>query len=158
MLGEIHNEGRLTVPAAPMRAFLGFIAAAIAVITFHQGMVAVLHAVGWVPFAPYRTTPVPPFGVPVIVSNCFWGGLYGAAFGLLMPRFTWPLWLCGLILGLIAVLVGWFIVAPIKGFPIAAGWVPMSMLRSIVINGFFGIGVGLILPLLMPRSLVRAHP
>ena len=62
------------------------------------------------------------------------------------------------LLGLIAVLVGWFIVAPIKGFPIAGGWVPMSMLRSIVINGFFGIGVGLILPLLMPRSLVRAHP
>ena len=145
------------MPAAQMRVFLGFIAAAIAVLTFHQGMIAALHAVGWVPFVPYRTTPVPPFGMPAIVSNCFWGGLYGAAFGLLMPRFTWPLWLCGLILGLIAVLVGWFIVAPIKGLPIAGGWVPMNMLRSIVINGSFGVGVGIILPLLMPRSLVRAH-
>ena len=145
------------MPAAQMRVFLGFIAAAIAVLTFHQGMIAALHAVGWVPFVPYRTTPVPPFGMPAIVSNCFWGGLYGAAFGFLMPRFTWPLWLCGLILGLIAVLVGWFIVAPIKGLPIAGGWVPMNMLRSIVINGSFGVGVGIILPLLMPRSLVRAH-
>jgi hypothetical protein len=144
--------------AAPMRAFLGFIAAAIAVLTFHQGMIAALHALGWVPFAAYRTTPVPPFGVPVIVSNCFWAGLYGAVFGILMPRFTWPMWLCGLTLGLIAVLVGWFIVAPLKGLPIAGGWGPVNMLRSIVINGFWGLGVGIILPLLRPRALVRAHP
>ena len=109
-----------------MRAFLGFVAAAIAVLTFHQGMVAALYEIGWAPFAPFRTTPVPPFGVPVIVSLCFWGGLYGAVFGLLMPRFTWPLWLCGLILGVIAALVGMFIVAPIKGNPIAGGWVPAN--------------------------------
>jgi hypothetical protein len=157
MVQKNQNFGRIIMPTAPMRAFLGFVAAAIAVLTFHQGMVAALHAVGWVPFMPYRTTPVPPFGIPVIVSNCFWGGLYGAMFGLAMPRFTLPAWLCGLILGLIAALVGWFIVAPLKGSPIAGGWVPGNMLRSIVINGFWGLGVGLILPLLMPRSLVRAH-
>jgi hypothetical protein len=146
------------MPEIPMRAFLGFIAGAIAVLTFHQGMVAALHAVGWASFAPYRTTPVPPLGIPVIVSNCFWGGLYGIAFGLLMPRFTLPAWLCGLILGLIAVLVGWFIVAPLKGNPVGGGWVAANMLRSVAINGFWGLGVGLILPLLMPRSLVRVHP
>jgi hypothetical protein len=146
------------MPAVPMRAFLGFIAGAIAVLTFHQGMVAALHAVGWASFAPFRTTPVPPFGIPVIVSNCFWGGLYGLLFGILMPRFIWPAWLCGLILGLIAALVGWFIVAPLKGNPVAGGWVAANMLRSVAINGFWGLGVGLILPLLMPRSLVRVHP
>jgi hypothetical protein len=144
---------------APMRAFLGFVAAAIAVLTFHQGMVAALHAVGWARFAPYPTAPVPPFGVPRIVDLCFWGGLYGALFGLAMPRFTWPAWLCGLILGLIAALVGMFVVAPLKGVPVAGGWVPANILRSIAINGFWGLGVGLILPLLMPRSLVRLqHP
>jgi tetrahydromethanopterin S-methyltransferase subunit C len=141
-----------------MRAFLGFIAGAIAVLTFHQGLIAAMHAVGWVPFAAYRTTPVPPFGIPGIVSNCFWAGLYGAVFGVALPRFTWPAWACGLVLGLIAVLVGWFIVAPLKGNPIGGGWVPVNMLRSIVINGFWGLGVGVILPLLMPRSLMTAHP
>jgi hypothetical protein len=145
------------MPAAPMRAFLGFVAAAIAVLTFHQGMVAALHSVGWAPLAPYRTTPVPPFNVPVIVSLCFWGGLYGAMFGLLMPRFTWPAWLCGVILGLIAATVAMFIVAPIKGLPIAGGWVPGNILRSLAINGCWGLGVGLILPLLMPRSLLRVQ-
>ena len=144
---------------APMRLFLGFIAGAIAVLTFHQGMIAALHAVFpiWVPFAPYRTMPVPPFGVPGIVSNCFWGGVWGALFGLAMPRLRWPLWLCGIILGLLAVLAGWFIVAPLKGLPLAAGWVPSAMLRSVLINGSFGLGVGLILPLLMPRKLIHAH-
>jgi hypothetical protein len=142
---------------APMRAFLGFVAGAIAVLTFHQGIVAALYEIGWASFAPFRTTPVPPFGVPVIVSLCFWGGVYGAVFGLLMPRFTLPLWLCGLILGVIAALVGMFIVAPIKHNPIANGWYAWPIARSLLINGFWGLGVGVILPLLMPRSLVRAH-
>ena len=87
------------MPSATMRGFLGFIAGAIAVLIFHQGMVEAMHALGVVQFSPYRTTPVPPFGVPVIVSNCFWGGLWGVLFGLVMPRFTWPTWLCGLLLG-----------------------------------------------------------
>jgi hypothetical protein len=142
-----------------MSGFLGFVAGSIAVLTFHQGMIIVLHSIapGWVPFTAFRTVPVSPFGVPSIVSNCFWGGMWGALFGLLLARFTWPHWLCGLILGIIAALAGWFIVAPLKGLPIAAGWVPLAMLRSLLINGSFGVGVGLILPLLMPRSLVRAH-
>jgi hypothetical protein len=54
-------------------------------------------------------------------------------------------------------MAGWFIVAPLKGQPIAAGWVPLAMLRSLLINGSFGLGVGLILPMLMPRSLLHAH-
>lgn len=147
------------MPLAPMRGFLGFVAGAIAVLTFHQGMVIALHGIApaWVPFTAFRTAPVPPFGVPTIVSNCFWGGVWGTLFGLLLPRFTWPQWLCGLILGAIAAMAGWFIVAPLKGLPIAAGWVPLAMLRSLLINGSFGLGVGLILPMLMPRSLVRAH-
>lgn len=145
--------------SALLRGFLGFVAGAIAVLTFHQGMIALLHTVtpDWVPFRPYQTAPVPPFGVPTIVSNCFWGGVWGVGYGLLMPRFTWPQWLSGLLLGCAAAAAGWFIVAPLKGWPIAAGWDPLAMLRSLVINGAFGVGVGLILPLLMPRSLVRAH-
>jgi hypothetical protein len=144
--------------SASMRAFLGFVAAAISVLTFHQGMIAALHGLGWAQFSAYRTTPVPPWGVPVIADLCFWGGLYGAVFGLLMPRFTLPLWLCGLILGIIAALVGMFVVAPIKGMAIANGWQAWPIARSLLINGFWGFGVGLILPLLMPRALVSAHP
>ncbi len=143
--------------SVPMRALLGFIAGAIAVLTFHQGMVAALHSFGATRFVPYRTSPVPPWGVPLVADLCFWGGLYGIVFGLLAPRFTLPLWFCGLVLGIVAALVAMFIVAPIKHIPIAAGWQAWPIARSLLINGFWGLGVGLILPLLMPRSLARAH-
>jgi hypothetical protein len=141
---------------ASMRAFLGCIAAALSVMTFHQGMVALLHGVGMLATAPYQTTPVPPFGVPRIVNLCFWGGLYGIAFGLLLPRLAWPPWLCGLLMGVIAGLVGLFVVAAIKGQPLAGGWDPMAIARSLLINACWGLGVGIILPLLMPRMLMRA--
>ena len=146
------------MPGLPMRAFLGFVAAAISVLTFHQGLVIALHDVGVSPFTAYRATPIPPLGIPLIADLCFWGGLYGAIFGILAPRFTLPLWLCGLILGIIAALVGMFVVAPLKGNPIAAAGQPWPIARSLLINGFWGLGVGLVLPMLMPRKLVTAHP
>jgi hypothetical protein len=143
--------------SASMRAFLGFVAGAISVLTFHQGMIALLHTLGASQYGPYRIGSVPPFGVPIIVDLCFWGGLYGLVFGLLTPRFTWPLWLCGLVLGIIAALVGMFVVAPLKGAPVANGGHVWPIARSVLINGFWGVGVGVLLPLLMPRALVKAH-
>jgi hypothetical protein len=142
----------------PMRGLLGFVAAAISVLTFHQGMWALLHALdlpGLGMPAPYPIDGVPPFAVPRVLNLCFWGGLYGVVFGLLVPKFTWPLWLCGLITGIIAALVGMFIVAAIKGQPIGAGWVLLSWVRSFLINGSFGVGLGLIFPLLASKA--RRH-
>jgi hypothetical protein len=137
------------------RALLGFIAAAISVLTFHQAMWEALHVLNLpglgMPPA-YPTRPVPPLGVPLILDLCFWGGLYGIVFGLLLPRMTPPLWLCGLVLGIIAALVGLLVVPAIKGLPIGAGWVPLNWLRSFLINGFWGIGVGIILPLMLRRQ------
>jgi hypothetical protein len=144
---------------APTRALLGFAAAVLSVLTFHQGVWALLHAVGIMPPAPYPMNPVPPFGVPLIASLCFWGGLYGAAFGLAVPRLPRraPMWLLGFGLGLLAALVGWFVVAPLKGQPVASGFAPTRMLVSVLINGAWGIGVGLLMPLLLGRrSAVRA--
>ena len=44
------------------RALLGFLAAVISVLTFHQGMWALLHLAGQMP-PPYPTRGVPPWGV-----------------------------------------------------------------------------------------------
>jgi hypothetical protein len=135
---------------APKRALLGFAAAALAVLVFHQGMWALLYALGLMPAAPYPTRPVPPLGVPLIASFCFWGGVYGAAFGLALPRLPprAPLWLLGLGLGVLALLVLWFVVAPLRGQPVAGGFAPVRMFVSALIHSVWGIGVGLILPLL----------
>jgi hypothetical protein len=143
---------------APKRALLGFVAAVLSVLIFHQGMWALLYALGMMPRAPYPMAPlVPPFGIPIIVNLCFWGGVYGAVFGLALPSLPRaPMWLLGLCLGLLAALVSWFVVAPLKGLPMAAGFDPARMLVSVLINGFWGIGVGVILPMLMPRAVSRA--
>ena len=137
---------------ALMRAALGFLAAVLSVLIFHQGAWALLYAIGLMPRAPFPMDPVPPLGVPLTANLCFWGGLYGAAFGLALPRLPRaPTWLLGLGLGLLAACVGWFVVAPLKGQPVAGGFVPLRMLASLLINGAWGIGVGLILPLLLRR-------
>lgn len=143
------------------RAALGFCAAAISVLTFHQGMWAALHFLnlpGLGMPAPYPTSPTPPWGVPRIVDLAFWGGLYGILFGLVLPRLRAPDWRNGLALGIIALLVGFFIVAPLKGMPIAGGWQLANWIRSFLINGFWGVGVGIILPLMMPHRLRYASP
>jgi hypothetical protein len=142
-----------------MRALLGFIAAVISVLIFHQGMWAALHTLALPGLAmppPYPIDPIPPWGIPRIINLCFWGGLYGIVFGLILPRLTAPLWLCGLALGVIAALVGILVVPAVKGLPIGSGWILLNWVRSLLINGFWGIGVGLILPQLTARVPLRA--
>ena len=142
--------------ATPLsRAVLGFIAAAISVLTFHQLMLGLLHVLAIpgleIAATPYRFAPVPPFGVPVLLNLCFWGGLYGLVFGVAFPKITLPMWFAGLLLGILAVLVGFFVVPTIKGGAIGGGWVMNNWIRSILINGCFGVGVGLIYPFLAGR-------
>src|ERR1700735_4196916 len=138
------------------RALLGFLAAVISVLTFHQGMWALLHLAGQMP-PPYPTRGVPPFGVPLLIDLCFWGGVWGAVFVLVLPRLSdrYPMWVPGLGLGIAAALVGLFVVPLIKGLPVAGGWAPVAFVRSFLINGCWGIGVGLILPLLTRQAQSR---
>jgi hypothetical protein len=138
-----------------LRAALGFLAAALSVVVFHQGMVWVLYGNGLVNFAPYDLSPYGPLHIPRLLNLCFWGGLYGVVFGIVLPWLPWAtLWLVGLGVGLLAASVGWFVVAPLKGLPIASGWALEPMLRSVVINGFWGIGLGIIAPMIIPRRRV----
>ena len=136
-------------PGTPSRVRdlgLGFLAGALAVAVFHQGMVVVLSQVGLIQSQVYAMRGVPPFGVPTIVNQMFWGGLWGLLFAALADRLPpWPLLLLGFGFGVLGpVLASWFVVAPLKGNPIAAGWVPQRMLASILINGCWGIGLALL--------------
>lgn len=136
-----------------IRILLGSVAAEIAVLTFHQGTIWALISMGLSQGTVYSMVPVPPLGVPRIVNLCFWGGLYGAIYGMVWPRLTIPSWLSGLCLGILASLVGMFVVSSIKGMPVANGWVAWPIARSLIINGMWGLGVGLILPLLLARTM-----
>ena len=131
----------------PTRLVVGFLAGFLSVLTFQSGLVAILHAAGAIPFAPWRVTPVPPFGVPKSLSAAFWGGLWGVAYALLEPRLTARLgwWPGGLAFGAtLPVLVLWFVVMPLKGQPVGGGFAPSSVLLVIAIHAVFGLGTAVV--------------
>ena len=123
---------------------LGAGAAIISVMIFQQGMWALLHVLAIPELTmppPYPTDPVPPFGVPRIFSLCFWGGLWGAVFGLVWRGPKSSYWFGGFWLGVATVLVTFFVVLPLKGLP-AGGGSFLNWLRALLINCSWGLGVG----------------
>jgi hypothetical protein len=136
------------------RLALGFLAGAVAVLTFHQGVIALLTSHGALSSSVYSMRPVPPLGVPQIVSSAFWGGVWGVVFAAFAPRRRGArYWLFAIALGAVALpLAGWFVVAPLKGLPVASGWVPSRMALGMLINGAWGIGIGVVFALLTMRG------
>jgi len=135
----------------PRLLLIGFVAGALATLTFHQLTIWLLTAAGALQGNPYSLRPVGPLGVPQVLNLAFWGGLWGCVFALIADRFprNWPLWLAGFLFGAIApTLVGWFIVAPIRGQPVAQGFNPARMWAGPVINGMFGLGTAVFYDLL----------
>jgi hypothetical protein len=134
------------------RLMFGFIAGFMSVLIFHQLMLALLHLLGVTQAVPFRLAPVPPFGVPAVISSAFWGGLWGILFALVEPSFprsSGGYWLAALLLGAIPlVLVAWFIAAPLKGVPAAGGWRPAGIATGLLVNAAWGVGTAFFLRLL----------
>ena len=65
----------------------GFIAGFLAVLIFHQLMLGLLHLIGLTAGQPYAFRPVPPLGIPAVLSAAFWGGVWGIVFAVVHHRF-----------------------------------------------------------------------
>ena len=104
---------------------------------------------------PFPIDGVPPLGVPRILSLCFWGGVWGALFGAVWRGPRSSNWWAGIVLGVAAALTGLFVVAAIKGLPIGGGWVLNNWIKSLLINGTWGLGVGLLLLAVPHQSAER---
>ncbi|MFO1158182.1 MAG: hypothetical protein U1E60_05050 [Reyranellaceae bacterium] len=130
---------------------IGFLAGALSVLTFHQlGFWSASKLLN-TSFVLYNMRPVPPWGVPTIVSLAFWGGLWGIAAAFLVPRLPGALggalgWI--LFAVIIVTLVNWFVVLPIKGAPMGNGFRPPGVAVVPVVYGFWGFGMWLIARLL----------
>jgi hypothetical protein len=124
---------------------VGFISGAVAVLVFHQGAAALLHALDITARAPYSLQPTRPWGIPQLWSITFWGGLWGALLAATLARLDGARLLLGaLVFGAIfPTLVAWFIVAPVKGQPMAGGFVPAAMAVGLILNGTWGLGTGI---------------
>ena len=142
----------------PQRLRLGFVAAVISVLLFHQGAWAILHQMDVPQLGmpnPFPVDRVPPFGIPRIISLCFWGGLWGAAFGTAWRGSKGSYLFGGFWLGVIAVLVSFFVVAPLKGLPIAGGGDLINWIRALLINCSWGVGVAIVLPVLLGEAEMK---
>ena len=112
----------MTTPSTARFVVFAFVAGFLATLVFNQSAGFVLNKVGIAPpgFTAWALDPVPPWGVPTIVSKAFWGGLWAVLLGLVL-RFTrggayWASWI--LLGAVLPSLVGIFIVPPLKGLPI----------------------------------------
>ncbi len=100
---------------------LGFIAGVIATVTVHELISWIFNTywTGWPRqswnFAPVANSMVPDFAVPQIVSDAFWGGLWGSVFGLILgSKPEGALTVRGAILGIFGpALIGVFLAVPL---------------------------------------------
>jgi hypothetical protein len=135
----------------------GFVAGALSFLVFHQGAIALLHAMNVVPRAPYSMAATQPFGVPQMWSLAFWSGLWGLVLAALFLRMRGArLMLAALAFGaVLPTLVGWFVIAPLRGQPVANGFVLSRMWIGPLVNGIWGLGTGIVLALLDSRKSLR---
>jgi len=144
------------VPPSPVRPFLGFFAGFLATLVFHQLILALLWTLGLAPFGPFIMTPVGPFGIPAVFSLAFWGGVWGIVYALFDHRFPtgFAYWFYAFFFGAIfPTLVALLVALPLKGQPLGGGWNRNLLITAVLINGGWGLGTGLFLRLMQPKSL-----
>ncbi|MGH8741825.1 MAG: hypothetical protein ACREUN_12985 [Burkholderiales bacterium] len=135
-------------PAAgelPRWVLVGFIAGALSVLVFHQGVLALLYAFELAPRAPYAMAPTAPFGIPALWSIVFWGGIWGALLAASLGRLDGVRLVAAAVLfgALLPTLAALFLVAPLKGQPVVTGIVPLVILIGGLVNGAWGLGTGI---------------
>lgn len=124
----------------------GFIAGAIAVVTVHEIIAFILLRAGLFPRQPWNMQPSAVTGVPQLVSDMFWGGVWGIVFVLLyafIPGASPTI--KGLIFGIVGpAVLGVFILVPlITGrFPLFFGFDLKKVISVLLILGGFGAAMG----------------
>jgi xanthine/uracil permease len=137
---------------------VGFLAGAVAVLAFHQALLHVLHH-NWPWFAGltglptgfrpagsgFSLRPLPPYGVPAVVSAVFWGGLWGVLLAALIRWLRLPDLMMGVVIGIAATFVGFTLVAELRGNAPWGGGDPIVWARALTLNIAFGWGAAFLM-------------
>ena len=145
----------------PRTLLLGFVAGFVAVLVFHQGTAFLLYHLGNdIPAvvsvfgktsAPFAMAPTKPLGVPLVLSQAFWGGVWGIVLTLILVTLRPPAILFSTVFGALALTaVAVSLVPWLKGLPTWNGAIPW---RGLLYNGAWGFGLALML--LKPLGLRR---
>ncbi len=130
-----------------------FAAGFIATLVFHQGLFALFHAAGMVPAVAWNMTPVPPLGVPAVLSLAFFGGLWGWPVAWFVRNDAGAIyWLKAIALGAIGpTVVAMLLVFPLKGLAVN----PKIVVGALLLNGAWGAGVALLMRLTASMGAAR---
>ena len=144
-----------------MRWILAFIAGFLAVPLGHQIMLTLLRGIGFAPFGPWDFTPVPPLGVPNLLSQSFWGGVWGMVFALIEPRLPRApalYWSIVAVFGAVA-LTGVYVavVMPLKGAPPPVGSPVPALVSGLLVNAAWGVMAALLLRLAARMGLAQGR-
>lgn len=125
---------------------VGFVAAAVAVVSVHQAIVWLLDASGLIERQAWSMAPVEPWGVPTLVNAMFWGGLWGAVMAALFDSLPGRTTLQkGLLFGwAIFAFANCLLIPLIKGSPLIYGFDLAKLLSVFLILSGFGIASALI--------------
>ncbi len=160
------------MPSSMVKIVGGFIAGALAVLIFHQGMYVLIQQLlsmkilGAPPLGgtPWNFSADPgAYGLPRVLNQAFWGGLWGIVFAYMIDVLPGPNWLRGFVFGCVfpMLLGSWLLVPLIKAnmFGIVKppqvlfsgalekGFDIMRLRNGFLLNGVaFGIGLGLLFP------------
>lgn len=133
-----------TASSLGLTAVLGFIAGFVAILVFHQAGFQALTMAGLLKANTWSMAPVPPFGVPTVLSSAFWGGLWGALGAVALARLPGPWsgalgWI--LFAAIVPILANWFVVLPLKGRPVGGGWAMPATVLVPLVYAFWGFGM-----------------
>ena len=133
---------------------MAFIAGFISTLVFHQPVLTLFYLAGFISRVPYDLRPVPPLGIPAVISLAFWGGLWGIAIWPWLKKVDGPAyWARALVISAVfPTMVGLFIVFPLKGMPMAGGWNPKVIVSALVVDAVWGLGTAFLMRFMKPGS------
>lgn len=158
-----------------VRIIAGFLAGALAVLVFHQGMYVLIQQLQKMQVLgppalsgmPWNMAADPAaYGMPRVLNQAFWGGLWGIVFAFMIDALPGPSVVRGFIFGCVfpMLLGSWLIVALLKGLPLFGnafgknGFNILALRNGFLLNGVaFGIGLGILYPLLAGMLGGRRH-
>jgi hypothetical protein len=137
-----------------MTAVKSFIAGFLATLVFHQPALLILHVIGIAGRGPYSLELTKPFGVPSVISLAFWGGVWGIILWLVVRKqLGAAYWAWATLFGAVApTLVAGFVVAPLKGQPMAGGGKVSAIATGLIINAAWGLGTAVFLRMFRGRA------